>query len=99
MVRDEVKRLQALAKVIYLIYDDGKHHDRSGWYDLVVEAGLGIDQRTADSYYRLAKIRGLIRERSKWNWCVGERLSQYRPKPELPDKSPQADRKEDAERQ
>jgi hypothetical protein len=99
MVRDEVRKLQSLAKEIYLNYDDEKYHTRSDWYDLVVEAGLGIDQRTADSYYRLARIRGLIIERSKWFWFVGENLSQYRPKSELPDKNPHAGRREDAEPQ
>jgi hypothetical protein len=95
MVRDEVKRLRALAKEIFLIYDDGQYYDRDEWHDLIVRTGLGIDQRTADSYYRLARIRGLIDERSRWNWCVGRSLNKYRPKPEPPDKSPKADRKEE----
>lgn len=82
MVKDEAKKLEALAKAIHLYCDDGRHYNRSDWQDIVVEARLGIDRRTSDSYFRLAKIRRLIYEQSMWRWCKGEELGKFLPRHE-----------------
>lgn len=79
MVRDEAKKLGVLAKVIHVYHEDGQCYDRSDWHDVVVEAGLGIDRRTADSYYRLAKASRLIDEKSKGRWCKGKDFRQFLP--------------------
>lgn len=80
MVKNEDKKLKALAKAIHLNCEDGKYYGRNDWQDIVVDAGLGIDRRTADSYFRLAKIRRLICEQSTWRWCEGAELERFLPK-------------------
>ncbi len=83
MVKDEAKRLEVLAKVIHLCCEDGRSYGRSEWQDIVVDAGLGIDSRTAASYFRLAKVRMLIHEHTVWRWCKGEKLTEYLRRPEI----------------
>ena len=80
MVKNEAKKLEALAKVVHIYCEDDRHYGRSEWHDIVVEAGLGIDQRTAVSYFRLAKVRRLIHEHTAWRWCKGNEFSRFLPK-------------------
>lgn len=82
MVKDEARRLEALAKTIHLYYDDGRQYNLDDWHDVVVEVGLGIDSRTASSYFRLAKVRRLIEEPTKGRWRKGTGLEGFLPKSE-----------------
>jgi hypothetical protein len=77
MVRNEAKKLEDLAKAIHLYCDDSRHYGRNDWQEMVVDAGLGIDRRTADSYCRLARIRGLISEQTQWRWCKGREFEKF----------------------
>lgn len=90
MVKDEAKKLEALARAIHLYCDDGKYYDRGEWQDIVVDAELGIDRRTSDSYFRLAKIRRLIHEQSMWRWCKGKEFGRFLPKSENEETPPDA---------
>ncbi|MEW5747204.1 MAG: hypothetical protein AB1793_00240 [Candidatus Thermoplasmatota archaeon] len=80
MVKNEAKKLEALAKTIHLCCDDSRYYGRNDWQEVVVDAGLGIDRRTADSYYRLSRVRGLINEQTQWRWRKGKEFERFLPK-------------------
>ena len=79
-MREERKKLERIAKAMYVTEcDDTRLHSSDQWLDIIIEAGLGIDSRTARSYYRLCRVRGLIKEIKKDAWTRGASLSQYGP--------------------
>ena len=97
MVRDEDKKLKAIAKAIHLYCDDGKYYGRDDWQDIVVGAGLGIDRRTADSYFRLARIRRLIHEKTLWRWCRRQESERFLPKQKCEEISTDTNQEEDSD--
>ena len=76
-MRDEGQRLERLAKAIHLACEEGTRYGRGDWQDVVVDAGLGIDRRTAESYFRLAKVRRLIQVTATGRWSKGAAFDSY----------------------
>ena len=76
-MRNEVQKLELLAKAIHVFCDEDKRYGWNEWQEIIVDTGLGIDRRTAESYFRLAKIRRLISTTAARRWCKGEEVARY----------------------